>query len=157
MLKVFLQALIPFFFAPIFFPSIRLFAFAPFFAYIYLRKPYLMSLWISALVGLLADLMNHSLPFGVFTLSYTILGSVVYFYRRRYYGDGLFSLSLYTLFISMLYAPIQILVLRFFHIPLSLSISDLIFAPTIDSVYAFFWFTCPHLLYNRRYEPYRSR
>lgn len=139
-------------FSQVFFPSFHLFAFAPFFAILFIRKGFLFSMWTTLLCGLLMDLLNSKFHFGFFAFSFSLTTLFLYSQKRNFFEDRLFSLSCYTALISSLSSLIQLLFFALFekHFPfkLQLILTDLIMMPAFDAVYGFLWFTCPMKIYQ---------
>ncbi|NGX60506.1 MAG: hypothetical protein KR126chlam3_01681 [Chlamydiae bacterium] len=142
----FFLALFAFLFSSAFLPSIRLFYFAPFLAIVLQRKPLQSSLWIAAFCGLFYDLFDSGVRFGLYSLLTVGCTLVSYRCKRWFYEERLFSIPLYTALISILFGLLQCLFLPFH---LNHLVHFLIFFPLFDAIYAFLWFTCPIILYNR--------
>jgi len=143
----FFLALAAFLFCPLFFPSIRLAAFAPFLAIVLKRKTLLHALWIAVLSGLIVDLCNSDLFFGFFALSYGLAAAIAYLARKWFTLEVPPSFAIYTALISALCSLIQLVFLSFPFQPSAL-FSNLFLMPLADGLYAFFWFTCPMLGYT---------
>lgn len=134
---VFLLALVAFIYSCVFFPSIRIFAFAPLLAVFFQRKALYPSLWAGALAGLCTDLLNTQIRFGLFCLCSLLTALVTHRWRHLFYEQRLSSIPLYTILISLIFALFQALFIsQYFH-PTSLLM------PLVDGLYAFLWFTCP--------------
>lgn len=146
-------ALLAHFFSPLFFPSIRLLAFAPFLILVMRNKTFYSTLWIAALVGLIVDFSSSELFFGLFSLSYTLATLISYKQSRLFFEEGLLSLALAAVLFSLYFSPISFLLIHLFDHPLQASATALatnfLLMPLIDGVYAFFWFTCPLFMYNQ--------
>lgn len=139
-------------FSHIFFPSLNLLSFAPFFALLFMRKSFLSCLWISTLCGLLVDLLNAKFHFGFCALNFCLTTLLIYTQKRNFFEDRLFSLSCFTALISAVSSLIQLIFLALFekHFPFKLQLlfTDLLLMPVVDALYGFFWFTCPMKIYQ---------
>jgi len=145
-------AVIAFLFAPMVLPQVRLVALAPFLAIICLRKTFLTALWVGLSMGLLIDLSNTTLPFGLFSLTYTLLAAFSFLIRKWFFEENPLLLSLYVGLISMSYSALELSLMSLFGSPLSFHFSGLFsqffLMPVVDSIYAFFWFCCPMMGYT---------
>jgi rod shape-determining protein MreD len=148
------QIAIPFFialsvalFGTVFFPSIHLFAFAPFLALTFMRTTFLTSLWIAASSGLIMDLLTSQMRFGIHSLCYSLLVLLIYHQKRHFFADKPLALSLYTLVISIAATVLEFIFLSSFDARLpftwKLVFTDFIAMSLLDAVYAFLCFTCP--------------
>lgn len=150
----FLLALISLFFSSAFFPTLRLIVFAPFLAITFWKRSFFYSLWIATLSGLMIDLLTTELRFGIFSLSYCLTALIFYGRAQKFHEQKLLSLTLFSVLIAAGFSFIHALLLFFFHqrLPTSfLLLSREIFLMSIiDAFYAFFWFTCPLMIYNQR-------
>lgn len=148
----FLLALFALFFSTIFFSTLRLIAFAPFFAILFVRKPYLFSLWTACLCGLLVDLCNTDIRFGLFSLGYLLTTVFAHRIKSRFFETSPLSICVYTSIISALFSVIQCILMPLFHETLSLSmrvlITSCILMPLVDALYALIWFICPMWAYQ---------
>lgn len=151
--------IIPFFlacialcFSPIFFPSLNLLFFAPFFALLFMRKNFLSCLWTATLCGLLVDLLNSKFHFGFCALNFCLTTVLIYSQKRNFFEDRLFSLSCFTALISAVSSLIQLIFLALFekNFPFkpALFFTDLLLMPALDALYGFLWFTCPMKIYQ---------
>ncbi len=148
LLFFFLLALLALIFGANAFPSTRLISFAPFFAIVFLRKPFLASLWIAALCGLLVDLFTIDIRFGVFSLCSVATAALTFQLKRYFYEENLFSIPFYTAVISAVFSAIQFVLIR--HLVtfnLQMLLSSLLIMPLVDALYGFVWFTCPRMIY----------
>lgn len=139
-------------FAPLFFPTIRLVAFAPFLVFVFLRRPFFPSLWIATFCGLLVDLCNTDTRFGLFSLTYLVTASICYRINAYFFEDSPLSISLYTAFIASVFSIFQMIFLSFFHKSLpfnwQVAFTNFLFMPLLDALYAFIWFSSPLVLYT---------
>ncbi len=148
----FFLALFAHLYGSIFFPSLRLLAFAPFLAIVFQRFLLLRSLWIAALVGLIADFTSFASRLGFFSLIYTLVAWIAHRQRSLFFEDKPLAFFFYTAFISCVISAIELTLLfssnnRIFFDLHSL-LSDLLLMPLVDGLYAFFWFTCPLQVYT---------
>src|SRR6185503_489210 len=84
----------------VFFPSIRLFAFAPFLALVFMRLDFVKALWTSAATGLIVDLLSSQMRFGAYSCCYALTAFLVYHQKRHFFSDKPLALSLFTALIS---------------------------------------------------------
>lgn len=140
----------------VFFPAIRLFAFAPFLALVFIRADFITSLWIAALTGLIIDLLSSQMRFGAYSFSYCLTALVVYHQKRHFFVEKPLALALYTAVISTVCSALELVFLYAFdaHPPLNLRLilTDVMGMSLVDAVYAFICFTCPMKIY-----PYLKR
>lgn len=130
---------------------IGILAFAPFLAIIYNRKAFIPSLWITALTGLIVDLLSASLPFGIHALNYMLTTALLYRYRH-YFVDKPIGLASFTGVFSLLSTAVGCLLLLLFGsdlpmTPLGLA-TDFLLMPLLDGFYALLCFSFPILLYQ---------
>ncbi len=139
-------------FSKLFFPSLQLLAFAPFFAILFMRKNFLFSIWTAALCGLFMDLLNSKFHFGFCTFNCCLITVLLYSQKRNFFEDRLFSISCYTALISALFSLTQLGFLALFEkrfpFKLQLIATDLILMPILDALYGFLWFTCPMKIFQ---------
>ncbi len=148
----FLLALTFALFGHLFFPYLRLSAFAPFLAIIYNRFHLSKALWTSFGCGLIIDLLSSHTRLGLYALNLVLTTALLYPQRRHFFEDKAFALSLFTTLIAALSMSIQLFLVHVFDkgIPISFKtiLSDVIFMSMIDGLYAFLWFTSPMRLYT---------
>ncbi len=150
LLLFFALSLFALFFSPLFLPSIRLTVFAPFLAILFQRKSLLISLWIAMLCGLLIDLCSSDTHFGIFALCNLCTAGLTYRFRHFFFEENPFSIPLNTMLISITLSLTQLFLVQQpipFHPQWILA--SFFLMPLVDALYAFFWFTCPRMLYNR--------
>ncbi|MBI2743192.1 MAG: hypothetical protein HYX48_04670 [Chlamydiales bacterium] len=143
----FILALMVAIFGTAFFPSIRLFAFAPFLAIVLMRSSFLTSLWIAAGTGLLVDLLSSQMRFGAYSVIYCLTALLIYHQRRHFFADKPLALTLFTLIISLVAGSLELVFLHALdsRLPINwrLLITDLVGMSVLDALYAFLCFTCP--------------
>ena len=127
------------------FPSFSLLVFAPFCTYILQTRGRIKGIWAAALCGMVYDLTLFDAPFGLHSLIYAIALGCTSFIRKPLFSR---NLPLLNGAFSTFY---WIFSLPFFHGQLGISgaAARLAVFPLADTLYAFFWFTCPLMLYNR--------
>src|ERR1700722_15018287 len=134
------------------FPSIRLFAFAPFLALVFMRFSLLNALWFALAIGFLVDLLSTEMRFGAFSLIYCLTTVLTYHQKRHFFDDKPLALSLYTGLISIVASSLELLFLYALdaHMPLNwLVVSVDVFGMSVlDALYAFICFTCPIKIYQ---------
>ncbi len=138
-------------FGNIFFPYLRLSAFAPFLAILYNRAPVTKALWIAFGCGFIIDLMSSYARLGLYGLNFVIITALLYPQRRHFFEDKATALALFSTIIAALSILLQLFLVQVFDksIPLSWKtlFSDVIVMSILDGLYAFLWFTCPMKLY----------
>jgi rod shape-determining protein MreD len=148
----FVLALITALFGTVFFPNLRLIAFAPFLAIVFTRKTFISSLWIACLCGLIIDLLSSQLRLGLHALNYSLTAVLVYHQKRNFFEDKPTAFSLYTILVSCASTLLQLFLLYTFDKSLNftweLALTDLIVMPVIDGAYAFLWFALPMKFYK---------
>jgi hypothetical protein len=127
------------------FPSFLLLVFAPLCIYILQTRGRIKGIWTAALCGMVYDFTLFDSPFGFYSLIYALALGGVSVIRKPLFSR---NLPLLNGAFSTFY---WILSLPFFHGQLSISGAAVRLAlfPLTDTLYAFFWFTCPFILYNR--------
>lgn len=145
----------------VFFPSVRLFAFAPFLAFLFIRVDFLSALWVSALTGLVVDLMTSQMRFGSYSVCYCLTTLFTYHQKRHFFADKPLALSLFTALISAVSTSLEFLLQNApdSKLPFNfrLLLTDVIGMSLLDAVYAFLCFTCPMKIYHYlkiRFSPY---
>lgn len=119
------------------FGSLRLFYFAPFLTIVLQRSSLPNSLIWAAICGGIIDLLGSPFPLGVSTLLTLFCTLICFRFRKWFFEENIFSIPLYTILFSSLFCLLQLSGL-----PFSLLMS------LLDGLYAFFWFTCPALLFR---------
>lgn len=147
-------------FGSVFLPHIRLMAFAPFLALLYMREELVASLWIATACGLCVDLFSSELRFGTHALIYCLTTFFLYSQKRNFFSDQPLAFSLFTALISCFSTLLQLTLLYLFgtKFPFSVALlcTDGILMPFLDALYAFLWFTCPMKLVEHFLLKYRS-
>jgi cell shape-determining protein MreD len=147
-------ALLPTLFIRAIFPSLNLAFLVPFIVYCYYRTSFASSLWVALGCGLLIDLLSSDGRLGLFALNYTLTTACLYHRQKHFFEESISTLPLMTILFSLLSALIQLPLLfglesgapfSFFWV-----ITDLLLMPFADGIYAFFWFSLPILLLNRK-------
>ncbi|QVL57108.1 MAG: hypothetical protein KFB93_06935 [Simkaniaceae bacterium] len=143
----------PFFLIALFFALTSLFPvlpFSPYLAILYRQSEWLKALWISVLCGLILDLLGAS-PFGLHALQ-MLLVTVSLYRMRIYFINKPIGLASYTALISLALTIFSRFSLIFYDAGLPFTfkglVTDFIFMPFIDALYAFLFFSCPLILYR---------
>lgn len=138
-------------FGHIFFPYLRLSAFAPFLAILYNRTTVSKALWISFGCGIIIDLISSHTRLGIYALNFVLTTALLYPQRKHFFEEKASALSLFATLIAALSTLLQFFLISIFDkgVPLSLTtlFSDVVLMSIFDGVYAFLWFTCPMKLY----------
>ncbi|MBS0615511.1 MAG: hypothetical protein JSR58_03045 [Verrucomicrobia bacterium] len=143
----FLLALIMTLVSTAIFPSLKLMTFAPFFALSFYRVSFPKALWIAFGCGLLLDLLSSELRFGLQALACTVISSIFYTQKRHFFEDKPLAFSAFSALISLA-LTIFLLFLTYLPFQVGTLLTNLIFMPVLDGLYAFLWFTCPLKLYT---------
>lgn len=133
------------------FPSVSLFAFAPFIALACIRAPFRIALWLAALAGFYNDLLSSD-PMGIHTLSAALVCALLHRFRLGALKDFPLQLCLYSALISIFTIVCELMILFLFDSTLTIAgksqLIDFIEIPFIHAAYAFFWFVGPLLLWE---------
>lgn len=144
-----------FFLAPLF-PSLHLFAYAPFLVLFLIHSTLLRSLGAALGVGLLLD-FTSSAPMGIHALNCFFTSFFLYRYRKHFFKDNPYNLPLFTSFFSftstILYALLFFLFDRRVLFHGRWVLADLLFMSLIDGLYAAAAFTLPF----RLFETYQAK
>lgn len=134
-------------FGSVFWPGLRLFAFAPFLALVFMRSSFLTALWIALATGLIIDLLSSQMRFGSYSLIYTLAAVLTYHQKRHFFADKPLALSLYTAVISLVASSLELTFLYVLDAKLPVNWKtiafDLFGLSVLDALYAFVCFTCP--------------
>jgi rod shape-determining protein MreD len=146
LVPAFFLALFVALFQTAFFPKLRLMAFAPFLALVFMRVGFVRALWLGLACGVAMDLLSSQMRFGLYALNYCLTTLVLYHQKRHFFDDKSLALSLFTVLVASVSTLIEIL---FRHLPFNgkLIFTDVIAMSFLDGAYAFLWFTCPTKLY----------
>jgi rod shape-determining protein MreD len=140
----------------VFFPSIRLFFFAPTLAIVFLNCSRYRSFWWAIVCGMFMDLFTTEIRFGLFSLGYCLTAAVAWPQKSHFFEENPYSISLYTAVISSLFSGIFFILLFIFgkasFFSWKSTLIDLFAMPFVDAIYAFCWFTCPLFLYNHLFK-----
>ena len=133
------------------FPSISLFAFAPFIALACIGAPFRTALWLAALAGFCSDLLGSD-PIGIHTVSAVLVILLLHRFKLRIFKDLTLQLCFFSALIAIFTIVFEIIVLFLFDRRISIEgkslLLDFIEMPFINAAYAFFWFTGPILLWE---------
>jgi rod shape-determining protein MreD len=133
------------------FPSVSLFAFAPFIAIACICAPFRTAIWLSALAGFCTDMLGSD-PLGIHAVSAVLVCAIVHRFRLGALKDLPLQLCLYSALISVFTIIFELLILFLFDSCISIAgksiILDFIEIPFINGAYAFFWFVGPLLLWE---------
>ena len=145
-------AVIALWFGGAFFPSIRLAPFAPFLVICFYRTPFRKCLTLAFASGLLIDLLSTQFRFGLFGVIHLLTAALLYGQKKHFFEDKPLPFCLYSALTSAFLSGLSLLAAKFSSMEMAISfpvlLSDLIFMPLIDGLYAFLWFICPVALYS---------
>lgn len=140
-------------FVPTVFPSARLLFFAPFLIILIYQKSFLACLWNSLLCGFILDLLSSNPLMGLYAVSFCLTTGLMYGQRRNFFSDSLSTLPLMTYFFSCLSTLLQLALLYIFGQLTAISwewtLTDLIYLPALDALYAFCIFILPAVVFGR--------
>ncbi len=147
-------------------PGFKLIYYSPFLVILFFNTTYPKTLWLASLAGLTIDLLS-STTFGINAINYTLTAALLYRFKQ-FFNDKPINLSIFTLIVSVVYSILQILLLFIFDKGILISwgwiVTDLLFMPLLDALYAFIWFSCPIILYEKtkkitknNYELFKKR
>lgn len=132
--------------------SVPLLTFAPFIVFYLMHAPLKSALWKAALVGLLLDCLNSSLPFGFYASAHMICCLILYKKRAILIGDKPFSLALFTFGFSIIFTLLEHGFLSFAKTKLIFSYqalaTEFIIMPLCDAAYAFVFFSLPAMIFS---------
>lgn len=128
-------------------PQVNLLFFAPFFVYLFYKKPLIFCLWTSLLCGVVLDLLSAQQRFGLYAINFCITTALLYQQKRNFFEDSLSTIPILTFLFSVVSTCLQVILLFVFDkgIPLSWEWagSDLILMPLLDAFYGFALFSLP--------------
>jgi len=133
---------------PLLFPKLHLFYFAPYLAYLLKSHPLEKALRFALIPALFLELSVTETPFGRLTIVIILALLATRPFIQLFFLDRFYSLSLYTSLFSVFFALFSWLFIDPIPFTSKSFVSELIFMPLVDGVYAFFWFTCPLKLVN---------
>jgi rod shape-determining protein MreD len=154
LLLSFALSLLAFLLFPIYFPSLRLNFFAPFIILVCYRMDFAKSLLIAFAIGSLKDLYCIETRMGLYAFIYCLTTYFLWNRRQTFFEDQPITLPLMTLFFSIIAFIIEWLLhpLLGRNVPftLPLLITDLLFFPLLDAIYAWLFFDiCLNYTLNR--------
>lgn len=137
-------------FGPIFFPRLHLLYFAPYLVICVYKHSRLGLLWRASLCGIFLDLLSSTSHFGVSSLNYCFVASVLYGQKRNFFEDKLSTLPLMTFVFSTLSTGFSILLTLLFGNSHTLSwqwvATDLFGMSFVDALYSLI-FSLPFQLF----------
>ncbi|MGL4348688.1 MAG: hypothetical protein ACRCSV_04455 [Chlamydiales bacterium] len=147
------QSAIAAIFFPILFPNVRFVFFAPLQAFLFIRSPLVLSLWVSLFIGLFLDCTTTSFPFGIHTILCVAIAFLMYGRKKHFFEEKIFSWVLYSALISSLYTALLFFCNLLVNVPPPLSLrgifSDMVIMAIIDGIYTLIWFKLPMYIINR--------
>ena len=149
----FIFSFVPALILPIMLPMWRLTFFAPFLIITYYKTTFYPSLWISLICGMIIDLLSSYPHLGLHGAAYCATTWCLYSQKRNFFEDRLSTLPLMTAFFSFLSTVFLFILVLIFAQPIPFSaglvITDFVFMPACDALYAFVWFTLPAVFMPR--------
>lgn len=129
------------------FPSWKLSFFAPFLVLCFYRLAFIPCLWFSLFCGLIIDLHSAQHPFGLHALNFSLTTFFVYDKRQSFFANNWSTLPVLTGIFSFTSTGLQLLLFYILKFRFSFSwewmLSDMLFMPFCDCIYAFICFTLP--------------
>jgi hypothetical protein len=133
------------------FPSLFLLSYSPFIALLCMYASFKESLWLSAFSGVCGDLLTSD-PLGINAITAVISCAIIFHVRMVLFKEQPLQLCFYTVLISVIWTPIQLMLLFLFDRRLPITglslLLDFIEMPLINAGYAFFWFVGPLLIWE---------
>ena len=127
--------------APILFPALRLFFFAPFIVSIIQKRELSFCLWTAFSCGFLLDTLASGTRLGLISLDFTLSTLLIYQLKRYFFCDHLNTFPLLTFAFASTATCLQAFLEAFFHhvntFNLNWIFSDLILMPALDALFAF--------------------
>lgn len=138
---------------PNYYPTLRLFYFAPFIACSVYQTSFLGLLYRAFFAGLTLDLFSSSTVFGITGLNYGVVAAALFLLRRHFFEDKFSTLPIMT----FLFSFISTLLYAFFCVSIGGRISlswkwaytDLLIMPLFDGLYALVCFVLPAFVYKK--------
>lgn len=138
---------------PIFFPSLRLYFFAPPIIMALYQGSRVSGAWYALLSGFCVDCFISDNFLGMNALSYTAAALLLHGQRKNFFADSVSTLPIMTFFFSLLVGLSNAILSYVFHSGISISpswiLSDLILMPLMDACYAFIMFILPTLVFGK--------
>ncbi len=122
-----------------------LMAFAPLITKSYFEKNLEKSLYTALLYGAIVDLFSSQTHFGITIINYTLTTLLIHRLKWRLNPHKIYSIFIFTLIFSFTSTTISLLISD---LPFELK-EGLLVSPLLDALYAFIWFSCPQLIYDR--------
>lgn len=133
-------------------PPITLLAYVPFLALAILSASLVRALWLSALVGVIMDLISNH-PFGIHPLNYVLVTALLFRVRQHFLKEEPFHLSVLAALFSLFATIGQALLLFLFDKGVPLEgrwvLADFLGMPAIDGLYAFVAIAAPLALFAK--------
>lgn len=146
---------------PSVFPHWRIMFFAPYLIIYYYQKSYLSSLWASFACGLFIDIFSADARMGLHGLGYCLTTCLLYRLRVYFFADSWSTLALMTFFFSMIAAGFELALMNIIEHAVGTSwqwvLTDLVYMPAVDALYAFFFFIFPAFFFSRQSKRGRQR
>ncbi|WP_075882769.1 hypothetical protein [Candidatus Protochlamydia sp. W-9] len=139
---------------PILLPHLPLLYFAPFLVIAIYKREKIDCLWLAFLCGLFVDLLSFQMRLGFYALNYMLTIELLYYFKRHFFEDGLYTVSILTSLFSILFVVIHVTLFFMFGHGLKLTgawvKNDLIWMPICDGIYALLVFSLPSLFLPKR-------
>ena len=126
-------------------------SFAPFISIFTLKKSTEKTLLMSCLTGFIMDLFSMD-PFGIHALNFTLSSLISSYWKRRFSAENVKQFCLFTAIYSFI--STNLLIMLFFIFDRRIQIlgkwwlTDWMFLPIFDAMYAFIWFAIPLSLFR---------
>lgn len=146
---------------PILVPGLTFYFFAPVVVIAMYQKSRLGACWVAFGCGVILDILYAQDRFGPFIASFMVATIVIYSQKRHFFADTLITLPVMTYLFSLAVTAFQLLLIagmeRSVNISFKWIVTDLIFMPMLDGIFAFLIFIAPAFLFGikpRRGEEY---
>lgn len=132
-------------FAPLWFPKLHLFYFAPYLILTFYRTTRYKALWSAFGCGLLIDLFSSNPFFGLTAVNYCVVTFIIHGQVRNFFEDKFSTLPLMTALFSVFSTLLSMILLFFLGNSVELSwewcATDLLLMPLADALYGFLFFS----------------
>lgn len=140
--------------APVLLPQWRLMFFSPFLVILFYQKDTLTSLWAALCCGFFIDLLSADARFGLHAVSYCLAATLLHGQRKHFFADSLSTLPIMTFAFSVTATGVQLILIYLFEREALISwqwvVTDLLYMPALDALYAFTGFILPAVCFGKR-------
>lgn len=137
--------------APLF-PALKIFSYSPLLVLLITHTHLSFALWMAFIFGSLTDFLSTT-PMGLHAVNFCLTTLLLFRQRRHFFADNPYNLSLFSALFSFNATLLYALLFFIFDRRVLLSgkwvLTDLLFLPAIDGLYAFIWFTLPFAVWEK--------